>query len=129
MMLFSSSQQTYTMPFLKWKYTIVNGMEYELQKQLYYKYAIPESKKIIRDVFRCRTKIDFKKPHTPLLFIAGSEDKMIKASMNYINYKKYESEDSITGYRKFKGRNHLLFEHPQWKEEADFILYWLLQIH
>ena len=45
MMLFSSSQHTYSMPFLKWKYSIVNGMDYELQKQLYYKYAIPESKK------------------------------------------------------------------------------------
>lgn len=128
MMLFSSSRQTYRMPFLKWKYTIANGMDCELQKQLFYKYAIPESKKIIRDVFKCRTKIDFKKSHTPLLFVAGAEDKMIQASMNYNNYKKYESEDSITGYKKFKERNHLFFEHPQWKEEADFILYWLQQI-
>jgi len=128
MMLFSSSRQTYMMPFLKWKYTLANGMDYTLQKQLFYDYAIPESKKIIRDVFRCRTKIDFKKKHTPILFVAGSEDKMIHPSMNYSNFKRYESEDSITGYKKFTGRNHLFFEHPQWKEEADFILCWLQQL-
>jgi pimeloyl-ACP methyl ester carboxylesterase len=128
MMLFSSSRQTYMMPFLKWKYTIVNGMDCERQKQLFYKYAIPESKKVIRDVFRCRTKIDFKRSHTPLLFLAGAEDKMIRPSMNYRNYKKYDSEDSITGYKNFKGRNHLFFEHPQWKEEADYILSWLQRI-
>jgi pimeloyl-ACP methyl ester carboxylesterase len=46
MMLFSSSRQTYMISFLKWKYTIANGMDCELQKQLFYKYAIPESKKI-----------------------------------------------------------------------------------
>ncbi len=60
--------------------------------------------------------------------MAGADDKMIRASMNYDNYKKYESNDSVTDYKNFKGRNHLFFEHPQWKEEADFILYWLQQI-
>jgi hypothetical protein len=128
MMLFSSSRQTYMMPFLKWKYTITNGMDCELQKQLFYKYAIPESKKIIRDVFKCRTKIDFKKPHPPLLFIAGAEDNMIRPSMNYNNYKKYGWGDSFTGYKKFRGRNHLFFEHHQWKDEADFVVDWLQQI-
>lgn len=45
MMLFSSSRQTYMMPFLKWKYTIASGMDCDLQKQSFYDYAIPESKK------------------------------------------------------------------------------------
>jgi pimeloyl-ACP methyl ester carboxylesterase len=128
MMLFSSSRQTYMMPFLKWKYTIANGMDCELQKQLFYKYAIPESKKIIRDVFKCRTRIDYKKPHPPLLFIAGAEDKLIRPSMNHNNYKKYGLGDSFTGYKKSKGRNHLFFEHHQWKDEADFVVEWLQQI-
>lgn len=48
--------------------------------------------------------------------------------MNYSNYKKYGSEDSITDYKLFKGRNHLFFKYPQWKAEADFILGWLQQI-
>ena len=64
------------MPFIKWKYTIANGMDCEQQKELFYKYAIPESKLIIRDAFKCRTKIDFKKPHAPLLFLAGADDKI-----------------------------------------------------
>jgi pimeloyl-ACP methyl ester carboxylesterase len=128
MMLFSTSRQTYMMPFLKWKYIMANGMDSELQKQLFYKYAIPESKRIMRDLFTCRTKIDFKKIDTPVLFLAGSEDKLIRATINYNNYKKYESNESVTDYKNFKGRNHLFFEHPKWKEEADFILYWLLQL-
>jgi pimeloyl-ACP methyl ester carboxylesterase len=125
MAFFTSAEKTYMVSFRKWIRSFANGMTCEQQKELYYKYAIPESKKIIRDVFKCRTKINFKNSHAPLLFLSGSEDKLIQASMNYSNYKKYESYDSVTGYKNFKGRNHLVFEHTEWKEEVEFILYWL----
>ena len=101
----------------------------ERQKELYYKYAIPESKKIIRDIFKCVTKIDFKKSRAPLLFTSGGNDKLIPASMNYSNYKKYANDHSITDYKEFKGHSHLVFDHPAGKKEADFIIYWLHEIN
>jgi pimeloyl-ACP methyl ester carboxylesterase len=122
---FSSTGKTYMISFKKWKYTITNGMTCEQQKQLFYKYAIPESKLVIRDTFKSIAKINFKKTHAPLLLTSGSHDQIIPASLNYDNYKKYKMSNSITDYKEFKGRNHLVFGQSAWKEEADFILYWL----
>ena len=125
MELFSSNKKTYLMSFSKWRYTIANGMEYEQQKELYYKYAIPESKKIIREAFKCVVKIDFKKSQAPLLFTSGGNDKLIPSSLNYSNYKKYTPANSVTEYMEFKTHNHLVFGVPSWKEEANAILHWL----
>jgi pimeloyl-ACP methyl ester carboxylesterase len=125
MVLFSSGDKTYLMSFIKWRYTIANGMDYEQQKELYYRYAIPESKKIIRESFNCVIKIDFKKHHAPLLITSGSNDKLIPASLSYSNYKKYANSNSVTDYIEFKTHTHLLFGVPAWKEEADAVLHWL----
>jgi pimeloyl-ACP methyl ester carboxylesterase len=125
MVLFSSSHQTYLMSFNKWRYTITNGMSYEKQKELYYRYAIPESKKIIREAFNCAASIDYNKPHAPLLLTSGSNDKLIPASLSYSNYKKYATADSVTDYIEFKTHTHLVFGVPSWKDEADVVLHWL----
>jgi len=123
--LFTSTRKTYMISFEKWSYTIANGMSCDEQRNLYYKYAIPESKLVIRDGYRNIARVDLTSPHAPLLLISGSQDKIIRSSLNYDNYSKYEIKSSITDYREFKGRNHLVFDHPAWKENADFILYWL----
>ncbi len=112
-------------PLIKWKYAIANGMSFNQQKELYYKYAIPESKLVIGDAFKNAAKINFKKPHAPLLFISGSLDQLIPASLNYNNYKQYKTTDSVTDYRDFKESNHLVFERLVCMEEIDFVLYWL----
>lgn len=125
MVLFTSSRQTYLMSFSKWKYTIANGMDYEQQKELYYLYAIPESKNIIREAFNCIARIDFNKPHVPLLLTSGGNDKLIPAALSYSNYKKYAMADSITDYVEFKAHSHLVFGVPSWKDEADVVLHWL----
>jgi pimeloyl-ACP methyl ester carboxylesterase len=125
MVLFRSVKHTYLMSFNKWRYTIANGMNYEQQKELYYQYAIPESKKMIREAFNCVAKIDFNKPHPPLLITSGSNDKLIPASLNYSNYKKYGNGHSVTEFIEFKAHTHLVFGVPAWKKEADAILHWL----
>jgi pimeloyl-ACP methyl ester carboxylesterase len=128
MAIFSSNKETYLMPFATWRYAIANGMEYEQQKELYYLYAIPESKKIIREAFRCVANIDFKKPHAPLLLTSGSNDKLIPISLSYLNYKKYVDADSIIDYKEFRGHTHLVFGHSKWRREADHILCWLEEL-
>ena len=122
---FASTKKTYLISFKKWKDDITNGMTYEQQKRLYYKYATPESKLIIRDAFKWMAKINFKKQRVPLLFISGSNDQLIPVLLNYDNYKKYEMNNSITDYKEFKGRSHLVFDESAWREDADFILHWL----
>ena len=101
------------------------GLDYEQQKELHYLYVTPESKKIIREAFKCVSEINFNKPHAPLLFTSGSNDKLIPASLNYDNYKKYAIGNSVTEYIEFKAHTHLIFGVSAWKEEADIILHWL----
>jgi len=122
---FTFTKGTCMISFKRWKYTIANGMTCEQQKQLFYKYAIPESKLIIRDTFTSVAKINFNNEHPPLLFTGGGQDQIIPASLNYNNYKKYTIGNSITDYKEFKNHNHLVFGSQEWKKDADFILYWL----
>ena len=78
------------MPFKRWKYTIANGMTCEQQKHFYHQYAVPESKLIIRGVFKCKTIIDFSNHHVPILFTSGIHDQIVPSSLNYSNYQKYK---------------------------------------
>ena len=128
MAFFTSVKETYMISFRKWIHVIANGMSCEMQKELFYRYAVPESKLVIRDAFKCAAKINFESPHAPLLFISGGNDQVIPASLNFVNYQKYEATDSITHYKLFKGRNHLIFGHPAWIENAAFVLDWLQAI-
>jgi pimeloyl-ACP methyl ester carboxylesterase len=128
MAFFTSAKKTYLVSFQKWKRSFANGMSCEQQKQLYYKYAIPESKGIIRDAFRCTLKVKFNKSHAPLLFTSGCRDRIIPASLSYINYKNYKNGNSIAGYKKFKRHGHLVFDAPEWQEEAEYVFSWLQQI-
>ncbi|WP_316843918.1 alpha/beta hydrolase [Pedobacter psychrodurus] len=125
---FTDSQKTYLMSFAEWQYAFTNGMPYEEQKEAYYNLLVPESKLLIRDATTSTAKIDFNRPHVPLLFLSGSADRFIPASLNYTNYKKYTHRESVTAYKEFAGRNHFVLGQPGWKEQADFILNWLSKI-
>jgi pimeloyl-ACP methyl ester carboxylesterase len=125
---FSSSREPYLMHFTRWKYSVVNGMTCEQQKESYYAYLVPESKLLVRDAFISGSKIDFRKAHPPLLFISGSQDQLIPASQNHYNFKKYQKNSSITDYKDFAASNHLIFGESMGIEEADFILFWLKAI-
>ncbi|MEJ0058056.1 MAG: hypothetical protein WDN75_21825 [Bacteroidota bacterium] len=113
------------MSFEQWQYAFTNGMNLEHQKASYYALAIPESKMIVRDTITSVAKIDFEKPHLPLLFIAGSQDHTIPASLNRKNYRKYEDISSVTDYKEFQFANHFVLGHPCWREVSEFILKWI----
>ena len=63
----------------------------------------------------------FNNPHPPLLFTSGDQDKILPATLNYDNYKKYRNGNSTTYYTEFNNRNHLVFGQPGWKEDAEYI--------
>ncbi|KQM76243.1 hypothetical protein ASE74_19510 [Pedobacter sp. Leaf216] len=125
---FTNPNKSYLMSFSAWQYAFTNGMDYDAQKEAYYSYLAPESKLLIRDATTTAAKIDFANPHQPLLFISGSEDRFIPASLNYTNYQKYTHQSSITAYKEFPGRNHFVLGQPGWKEIADYISSWLLNL-
>jgi len=122
---FTSTKKSYLMSFRGWQYAFTNGMTCDEQKESYYKFAIPESKLVVRDTISSAARINFKNPHAPLLLTSGSDDHSIPASLNYSNYKKYKKSKSVTDYKEFKGRNHFVLGQSTWKEDADYILEWI----
>lgn len=126
--LFTSMKKTYLMSFKTWQYAFVNGMTLAEQRSSYEKLIIPESKTAARGGLSEDAKVDYKKPHPPLLFVSGSEDNITPAHLNYRNYKRYRQNNSVTDYKEFAGRNHYVLGLPTWKEDADYILEWLKQL-
>ena len=125
---FTSARKSYLMPFKTWQYGFTNGMAAEEQKEGYYRFAIPESKLIVRDTVGKAAHVNYNAKTAPLLITAGSTDRTIPPSLNYANYKKYRKNSSLTEYKQFEGRNHFVLGQPSWKEDADYILNWLSRI-
>ncbi|NQX54049.1 alpha/beta hydrolase [Pedobacter panaciterrae] len=123
--LFTSRNTTYLMSFKHWQYTFTNGMLLNEQQETYNRLVVPESKNVSWDGLGKHARVDFKRPHAPLLFVSGTDDHIMPASLNYDNYKKYKDKGSVTDYKEFPGRNHLAMGQPTWQQDADYILDWL----
>jgi len=123
--VFTDLDETYMMSFEDWQYAFVNGMPPDAQQKAYDTYTIPESKTVSRGGLSSAAKVDFKKPHVPLLITAGDTDHIIPAHLNHRNYNAYETEESVTDYKVFTGRNHFVLGQPTWKEDAEYIYNWI----
>ncbi|MGB8215089.1 MAG: alpha/beta hydrolase [Anaerolineales bacterium] len=117
--------QPVEMSFERFQYAFANGMPLAEQQAAYEKYVVPESRRVPRQSLTSIARIDFKKPHAPLLLIAGSIDHLIPASLVRNNFNKYKNSSSVTDYREFSGRNHFLIGQEKWEEVADACLEWL----
>ncbi|NUY81966.1 alpha/beta hydrolase [Flavobacterium sp. MAH-1] len=122
--LFSSLRKTHLMSFSEWQYAFTNGMSLQEQKESYEENTIPESRRVLRDPLGKIGHIDFSTAHAPLLFISGSADHIMPASLNYKNYMRYKKGNphSVTEYKEFEGRNHYVLGLPTWREEASYAL-------
>lgn len=124
--LFTSTKKTHLMTFKDWQYAFTNGMPLNEQQKAYEENTIPESKTVARCALTSVAKIDFSKPHVPLLITSGDKDNILPASLNYRNFKRYtQNNGSVTEYKEFKDRNHFVLGQKSWKEDADYILNWL----
>ncbi len=125
---FTPVAQSFLMSFKQWQYAFTNGMPRAAQRAAYEQFAVPESKRVSRDGLTSAANIDFRRPHAPLLFLAGSTDHIIPASLNYSNYRRYQHAGSVTAYRELPGRNHFVLGQPTWREDALCVLAWLQQL-
>jgi pimeloyl-ACP methyl ester carboxylesterase len=126
--LFTSLRKTYLMSFKDWQYAFVNGMPLAEQQKAYLDNTIPESKRVARGGLTRAARVEWRKPHAPLLLTSGDQDTIIPAHLNLRNFKRYPQDGSITEYKEFPGRNHFVLGQPTWKEDADFILDWLRKV-
>ncbi len=123
-----SKYEPYYMPFEHFQYTFVHTLPLTEQKAAYDTQVVPESRQVAQGTLSATAKIDFKKAHAPLLLIAGSDDRIVPASLNQTNYQKYRASlPSITDFKEFPGRTHFIIGQQNWAEVADYISSWLNQ--
>ena len=123
--LFSSLTTTFLPSFTQWQNTIANGLPLAEQRNSYERLLAPESKRVIRQALSRRARVDFSRPHAPLLFLAGSTDRTMPAALNRANYRRYRHAQSVTDYYELPGRNHAMLGQPTWPEDAALVLHWL----
>lgn len=123
---FASVQKPIAMTFERFQYTFVNNMSLAQQRAAFDRYVVPESRRVPRESLTAR--IDFKKPHAPLLLIAGSEDHTIPATLNRTNFGRYRNSGSQVAFKEFQGRNHFIIGQDGWEEVAQYVNAWINRI-
>lgn len=112
------------LPSKKWfHYAFCNVDSQEQSDQYYDEYVVPEARNIPRA--STKVKIDFAKPHVPLLFIAGANDHIIPSVLNEKNYGKYADAAGEKSLKIFPGRSHFICGQKGWKEIAGYVREWL----
>jgi pimeloyl-ACP methyl ester carboxylesterase len=118
--------------FEQWNYAFTNGFSEERARELYERYHVPASGRILGNSVLANiepghqdTWVDYKNDdRAPLLFISGSEDHLMPPSIQQSNLKHYKS-DTVTEIVEFEGP-HLLPSGPGWEKVADHALDWAL---
>ncbi|MGD0762134.1 MAG: alpha/beta hydrolase [Roseiarcus sp.] len=109
------------MSFEDFQYAFVNTLPLAAQKAAYDRYVVPESRMVPRDSLGAIGRVDFRKPHAPLLITAGEKDHIVPAVLNRANVAKYRRAGSGADFREFPGRDHFGLGAPGWEEIADFV--------
>lgn len=121
---FSSPNIPYLMPFKKWQFVFTNGMPAEEQIKSYDELVIPESRRAARGGLTKAAYVNFKKPHAPLLLLAGTNDHCIPEHLCRRVYNSYSDKNSVTEYV-VKERNHYVLGQPDWEKDAQYVYEWI----
>jgi pimeloyl-ACP methyl ester carboxylesterase len=116
----------------QWHYAFTNTFTDERSKELYERYHIPASGRILWNSVLANWEpgpqdvaVDYKNDaRAPLLFISGSEDHLMPPKIQQSNAKHYKS-NTITEVKEFDGP-HLLPSQEGWEGVADYALDWAL---
>jgi pimeloyl-ACP methyl ester carboxylesterase len=120
------SAEKYYMGSRKWyDYAFFNTLPHTEKEKAFETYAVPESFKVSRQlVLNGFSNIDFKKPHAPLLFVAGGNDHIFPPALTRTIAGRYKDPYSRVDVKLFEGRSHFICGENGWEEVADFILDW-----
>jgi pimeloyl-ACP methyl ester carboxylesterase len=121
--------------FDQWRYAFTNTFTEEEARRLYERYHIPASGRVFWGSALANihpghddTHVDYKNPdRAPLLFLAGGEDHLMPPSIQRSNAKHYKADGTVTEFREFEGRSHLMPSQEGWEEVADHALSWAVE--
>lgn len=106
-----------------------NNYSRQESDKLYDLVAVPESRRIARDTLLSSfAKVDFSKPHQPLLFIGGAKDNIFPSAFSKRIAGAYKDKNSITGFKEFAGRSHFIAGETGWQEVAEYVHNWIQQL-
>ena len=126
---FVSASRPYVMSFRHWQYTFTNGLPLAEQQASYDAYMVPESRRLSRSGLFSAARVNFKRPHAPLLIVGGEKDNILPASLSRAIYRRYTKSPSITEYKEFPGRTHYtVIGGKGWEEVADYALDWATRV-
>lgn len=108
-----------------WYYSFGNTLTREESDKAFDEFAVPESRNIPRGTTKKFAKIDFAKPHAPLLFIAGEKDHIIPHELNKKNFAAYKDASGVKEFKVFENRGHFICGDKNWKEVATYIYNWI----
>ena len=116
--------------FEQWNYAFTNGFPEDRARELYERYHVPASGRILWDSVLANfepghqaTWVDYRNDdRAPLLFVSGSTDKLMPPAIQQSNLKHYKS-DTVTEIVEFDGP-HLLPSQDGWEQVADHVLDW-----
>lgn len=117
-------------PSVKWfHFAFCNTLTMKQTQVEYDKFVVPEGRNVPRSMLTDPYgKVDFNKPHQPLLFISGEKDNIIPKSLNKKNFDAYKDKNSIKAYKEFAGRSHYICGQENWEEVADYVNEWIESI-
>lgn len=110
----------------KWyDYAFFNTLPDGEKEKMFDQFAVPESFAVSRQlVLDSYSNIDFKKAHTPLLFIGGGNDHIFPASLTRTIANKYQDKNSVVDLKIYDGKSHFIAGEPGWEKIADDISAW-----
>ncbi|CAN5524664.1 alpha/beta fold hydrolase [soil metagenome] len=107
--------------------TFANCLTEEESLREFERYAVHESRNVLRTALGKEGHVDLKKHHVPLLFISGREDHIIPEALVERNFDAYGMAVGTKSIRLFAGRGHHICNEPGWQEVAGYVESWLSQ--
>ena len=110
----------------QFRYAFAHTLPPERVHAIYQQAVVPESRVVGRAALSDVARIDWQKPHAPLLFVTGGKDHIIPASLNRTNAGKYKDAASRVDVKDFDGRTHYtILDGEGWTEVADAVADWI----
>jgi pimeloyl-ACP methyl ester carboxylesterase len=118
--------------FGQFRYAFVHPLAPEAQHAAYQTQVTPETGRVFFQAAftnfapNSPARVNYRNStRAPLLLVAGGVDRIVPASINRRNYRKYARSGAVTEFREFPGRSHWIIAQEGWQEVAGFIADWL----
>jgi pimeloyl-ACP methyl ester carboxylesterase len=118
--------------YANFRYAFVHSLPEDVARAAYDTYVTPETGRVFFQgalsgfARRSPATVDFgNDSRSPLLIVAGADDRIVPASAVRRNHRKYARSSAVTDFREFGGRTHWIIAQEGWQEVAGVIAEWI----